>query len=110
MGKNLFFARILWVKRATFLPANSPGETKVIKTHFIAGCYTMNWNPPPTIVGLIAITVFLTKSHTCFRRHITQHGPTACIFRNLDEHIVVGDVPVSYTHLRAHETPEHLVC
>src|SRR5678815_3302420 len=22
----------------------------------------------------------------------------------------LGDVPVSYTHLRAHETPEHLVC
>ena len=22
----------------------------------------------------------------------------------------VGGVPVSYTHLRAHETPEHLVC
>src|SRR5678815_2686677 len=21
-----------------------------------------------------------------------------------------GDMPVSYTHLRAHETPEHLVC
>eukprot|EP00658_Telonema_sp_P-2_P067708 TRINITY_DN56639_c0_g1_i1.p1 TRINITY_DN56639_c0_g1~~TRINITY_DN56639_c0_g1_i1.p1 ORF type:complete len:123 (-),score=24.46 TRINITY_DN56639_c0_g1_i1:66-434(-) len=23
---------------------------------------------------------------------------------------VLGDDPVSYTHLRAHETPEHLVC
>eukprot|EP00658_Telonema_sp_P-2_P075619 TRINITY_DN65258_c0_g1_i1.p1 TRINITY_DN65258_c0_g1~~TRINITY_DN65258_c0_g1_i1.p1 ORF type:complete len:143 (+),score=18.98 TRINITY_DN65258_c0_g1_i1:111-539(+) len=23
---------------------------------------------------------------------------------------VVGNLPVSYTHLRAHETPEHLVC
>ena len=23
---------------------------------------------------------------------------------------VFDDVPVSYTHLRAHETPEHLVC
>src|SRR5678815_3285728 len=22
----------------------------------------------------------------------------------------IGDDPVSYTHLRAHETPEHLVC
>ena len=23
---------------------------------------------------------------------------------------VIDDLPVSYTHLRAHETPEHLVC
>ena len=22
----------------------------------------------------------------------------------------IGFIPVSYTHLRAHETPEHLVC
>src|SRR5674536_387407 len=26
------------------------------------------------------------------------------------ETITVGPAPVSYTHLRAHETPEHLVC
>src|SRR5678816_1815094 len=26
------------------------------------------------------------------------------------EHQLKGHIPVSYTHLRAHETPEHLVC
>src|SRR5678815_6119708 len=25
-------------------------------------------------------------------------------------HVKAGGIPVSYTHLRAHETPEHLVC
>src|SRR5674536_397443 len=28
----------------------------------------------------------------------------------LDNEIVPSDIPVSYTHLRAHETPEHIVC
>src|SRR5678815_1533777 len=44
---------------------------------------------------------------------IEKAGDLAAILTNLEE----GDVlfideihPVSYTHLRAHETPEHLVC
>src|SRR5678815_733862 len=27
-----------------------------------------------------------------------------------DDKRIIDNVPVSYTHLRAHETPEHLVC
>src|SRR5674536_387008 len=29
---------------------------------------------------------------------------------SLIDHIILTHAPVSYTHLRAHETPEHLVC
>eukprot|EP00658_Telonema_sp_P-2_P025656 TRINITY_DN20333_c0_g1_i1.p1 TRINITY_DN20333_c0_g1~~TRINITY_DN20333_c0_g1_i1.p1 ORF type:complete len:107 (+),score=9.22 TRINITY_DN20333_c0_g1_i1:254-574(+) len=29
---------------------------------------------------------------------------------NLSDHSAIATQPVSYTHLRAHETPEHLVC
>src|SRR5678815_2884135 len=32
------------------------------------------------------------------------------IFADKNYILVSGSVPVSYTHLRAHETPEHLVC
>ena len=35
-----------------------------------------------------------------------RHLPTVLLLR-LD---VTSYMPVSYTHLRAHETPEHLVC
>src|SRR5678815_3477217 len=34
---------------------------------------------------------------------------TACI-TSLFHHSLLTFLPVSYTHLRAHETPEHLVC
>src|SRR5665254_21620 len=36
-----------------------------------------------------------SPSSTCSTRHVSPAGPAR---------------PVSYTHLRAHETPEHLVC
>src|SRR5678816_3879207 len=29
---------------------------------------------------------------------------------NSGRHVGIAEEPVSYTHLRAHETPEHLVC
>ena len=33
------------------------------------------------------------------------------VFENGGTHVnISGIAPVSYTHLRAHETPEHLVC
>src|SRR5674536_80975 len=32
------------------------------------------------------------------------------IFHNLENNTPIGTTPVSYTHLRAHETPEQLVC
>src|SRR5678815_673943 len=37
-----------------------------------------------------------------------QGGPV--YFREEGKHATVNYEPVSYTHLRAHETPEHLVC
>src|SRR5678816_1371196 len=40
---------------------------------------------------------------------ITQCGEYPCNVLNRVVRLPV-DIPVSYTHLRAHETPEHLVC
>src|SRR5678815_5188800 len=39
----------------------------------------------------------------------------SCSVRSLNDYVctaqgTIGITPVSYTHLRAHETPEHLVC
>eukprot|EP00658_Telonema_sp_P-2_P073852 TRINITY_DN62992_c0_g1_i1.p1 TRINITY_DN62992_c0_g1~~TRINITY_DN62992_c0_g1_i1.p1 ORF type:complete len:109 (+),score=19.24 TRINITY_DN62992_c0_g1_i1:167-493(+) len=39
-----------------------------------------------------------------------QSTNLACLFRAADSLNATGPARVSYTHLRAHETPEHLVC
>src|SRR5678816_3867423 len=36
--------------------------------------------------------------------------PMLCRFSKCSHHTLVTFISVSYTHLRAHETPEHLVC
>eukprot|EP00658_Telonema_sp_P-2_P053756 TRINITY_DN4242_c0_g1_i2.p1 TRINITY_DN4242_c0_g1~~TRINITY_DN4242_c0_g1_i2.p1 ORF type:complete len:108 (-),score=15.30 TRINITY_DN4242_c0_g1_i2:18-341(-) len=43
-------------------------------------------------------------------RLVLNQGPIQISFRRQVGHLTRGDVAVSYTHLRAHETPEHLVC
>src|SRR5678816_4798674 len=40
---------------------------------------------------------------------ITQ-VPSPQEIKDVLDQYVIGQEPVSYTHLRAHETPEHLVC
>src|SRR5678815_366629 len=37
-------------------------------------------------------------------------NPNVTVGHGLDHDTVFIKMPVSYTHLRAHETPEHLVC
>ncbi|CZR85196.1 hypothetical protein CDFC105_30021 [Clostridioides difficile] len=39
-----------------------------------------------------------------------QQGDEFIIYKFGDDYIRVYNTAVSYTHLRAHETPEHLVC
>src|SRR5678816_2951217 len=39
-----------------------------------------------------------------FTHFFTPHNSLICSF------LILSILPVSYTHLRAHETPEHLVC
>src|SRR5678816_4815228 len=45
---------------------------------------------------------YVSSLNDCFFCH-NVHGALA-------QHYMQCDTPVSYTHLRAHETPEHLVC
>ena len=43
---------------------------------------------------------------------IQQQGPDRIVVQlpGVQDTAKAKDIPVSYTHLRAHETPEHLVC
>src|SRR5678816_1685164 len=50
---------------------------------------------------------FLTKEFTVDRGHGAELLVAVYVPTN---HLYLGDIAVSYTHLRAHETPEHLVC
>src|SRR5678815_3285357 len=52
-------------------------------------------------------TVFQTQNEMTFPVSGTGSAGMEFCFVNLVE---PGDEAVSYTHLRAHETPEHLVC
>src|SRR5678815_2333309 len=42
--------------------------------------------------------------------HRHQQATVTVVTAYLDNPTGYGRIPVSYTHLRAHETPEHLVC
>src|SRR5678815_5001381 len=44
----------------------------------------------------------IPQNYTLHKRFVTQ------LPNPIDHHL--ASIPVSYTHLRAHETPEHLVC
>src|SRR5678815_6020400 len=62
---------------------------------------------------LNASETMIVMEHTglysyCFEKFLHQHQIPFCKVNALAIKRSIG--PVSYTHLRAHETPEHLVC
>src|SRR5678815_5423826 len=56
---------------------------------------------------VIEIAVTAAVLYALHRRFVAR---PARLERNREAVLVLGLIPVSYTHLRAHETPEHLVC
>src|SRR5678816_1716939 len=63
--------------------------------------------PSPGTVGLADHVLAVTVTRALVER--APEDETANSGRKTGDHQAVLD-PVSYTHLRAHETPEHLVC
>eukprot|EP00658_Telonema_sp_P-2_P076119 TRINITY_DN66162_c0_g1_i1.p1 TRINITY_DN66162_c0_g1~~TRINITY_DN66162_c0_g1_i1.p1 ORF type:complete len:103 (-),score=9.17 TRINITY_DN66162_c0_g1_i1:12-320(-) len=62
---------------------------------------------------LMRITSERTRSineGTCSRPSRISHGQSNSKILISISASSIGIIPVSYTHLRAHETPEHLVC
>src|SRR5678816_3415390 len=102
-----------------------------------SGCETGRTSPPAT-VRLAPACIWVTSATTAFRalefrsiacpsRHLPTrkqqwqtpllgHIPTGRTMRKRCSFLAAISLssleiaPVSYTHLRAHETPEHLVC
>eukprot|EP00658_Telonema_sp_P-2_P049983 TRINITY_DN38056_c0_g1_i1.p1 TRINITY_DN38056_c0_g1~~TRINITY_DN38056_c0_g1_i1.p1 ORF type:complete len:212 (+),score=9.23 TRINITY_DN38056_c0_g1_i1:431-1066(+) len=86
------------------------------------GLYISGKGPPmqPTLCRHLGITHILR----CFAKQEKTEPPTssktssACLWASMGgawsssrgERILPAPIAVSYTHLRAHETPEHLVC
>ena len=65
--------------------------------------------PRKVILPLISRIKIISKLDITERR-MPQDGRITMRIDNKSVDFRVSSVPVSYTHLRAHETPEHLVC
>ena len=73
-------------------PGNSDNDTKT----FVSGCSRKR---------LRSVRRAVSRQYTHFKWHTVRPQHFQCLLNNGQ---VAGAVP--YTHLRAHETPEHLVC
>src|SRR5678816_956714 len=70
------------------------------------------------LLRLLFILMFLVLGKDVWTHILTFEGPWSpaeavawCVWASYSVLSVIGILrPVSYTHLRAHETPEHLVC
>ena len=56
------------------------------------------------------VLVYILLVATAIKLAVGAWTDAAVIFGVIFLNAVIGFIPVSYTHLRAHETPEHLVC
>eukprot|EP00658_Telonema_sp_P-2_P072645 TRINITY_DN61764_c0_g1_i1.p1 TRINITY_DN61764_c0_g1~~TRINITY_DN61764_c0_g1_i1.p1 ORF type:complete len:113 (+),score=28.26 TRINITY_DN61764_c0_g1_i1:71-409(+) len=78
-------------------------RTKSTQTPYAPRCSTPHDRiAVPTIIHNRTHTTF-TQNHSLNGRHCPDQLSPAISSQYMP-------VPVSYTHLRAHETPEHLVC
>src|SRR5678815_5596099 len=92
----------------TVFPASTTVESGDTITRAIAGgalCPGPDDSPPEQAATANAATTAKRSSRDMFHLPICGTGRWAGSHRRRDRW-----KPVSYTHLRAHETPEHLVC
>src|SRR5678816_1289345 len=79
---------------------------------FVAVPKTDRWHKKPTAM-LGGVAIWLSVVITCLAFSLqTTYGKFILLASTLLFLVGLVDdlIPVSYTHLRAHETPEHLVC
>src|SRR5678816_3692960 len=60
------------------------------------------------VLSFVYIGIYWNNHHHML--HVTQRVNGRVLWANLHLLFWLSLFPVSYTHLRAHETPEHLVC
>src|SRR5678815_5916338 len=77
-----------------------PPRSTLDRSSAASDVYKRQYSKRGTSLGNSHLTVIALFKEGNLSRKYTPHGHSP----------IQGGEPVSYTHLRAHETPEHLVC